>query len=88
MILRRDLGCFAEEWRGWTVNRGDLVSPDGWCVDRHMALSVPLMHGQINALRHDLKQTKTDLEELQRLRDTLQEQPAPGECPDYVPLAR
>lgn len=55
MILRRDLGCFAVEWRGWTINGEDLVSPDGWCVNRNDALAVPLMHGQIAALRAKIR---------------------------------
>jgi hypothetical protein len=26
----RDLGCVAEEWRGWTVRGPELLSPEGW----------------------------------------------------------
>jgi hypothetical protein len=54
MILRRDLGCFDERWKGWTINGGDIVSPEGWAIDRNHALTVPLMHGQISALRQKI----------------------------------
>jgi len=74
MIITRDLGCFAAEWRGWTINGEDLVSPDGWCVNRNDALIVPLMHGQISALRQQVAS-------LQAARDDLEDQPLPGELP-------
>jgi hypothetical protein len=76
MILKRDLGCFAKEWSGWTVNGGDLVSPSGWCVNRNDALTVPLMHGQISALRAEIAQLKDG--------DGLEEQPKPGELPEIL----
>jgi transcriptional regulator with XRE-family HTH domain len=75
MILARDLGCFAAEWHGWTVNGEDLVSPDGWTINRNDALVVPFMHGQISALRQQV----AELQESEH--DGLEEQPAPGELP-------
>lgn len=77
MLLRKDLGCFAVEWRGWTVNGEDLVSPDGWCVNRNDALIVPMMHGQIAALR-------AKIAELEATADQLEEQPQPGELPSIL----
>lgn len=75
MILRRDLGCFAKEWAGWTVNGEELVPPwGGWTVRRDDALAVPLMEGQISALRAKI----ADLEEA---HEGLEEQPLPGEIP-------
>lgn len=74
MILARDLGCFAPEWCGWTINGEDLVSPDGWCVNRNDALVVPLMHSQIAALRAQVR-------DLKAVRDELEEQPEPGTVP-------
>lgn len=61
MILARDLGCFEERWKGWTINGGDIVSPDGWCIDRNHALTVPLMHGQISALRQKIAKLEKEL---------------------------
>ena len=72
MILGRDLGCFAAEWRGWTVNGEDLVSPEGWCVNRNDALCVPLMHGQISAL-------KAQVAELKAGCDDFEDQPTPAD---------
>jgi hypothetical protein len=77
MILARDLGCFSEFWRGWTVNGEDLVAPSGWCVNRNDALAVPLMHGQISALR-------AKVADLEASRDDLEEQPSPGAYPDSI----
>jgi hypothetical protein len=74
MILARDLGCFAAQWRGWTVNGEDLVAPSGWCVNRNDALIVPLMHGQISALR-------AKVVSLEAARDDIENQPEPGELP-------
>src|SRR6266850_1688405 len=68
MLLARDLGCFSPFWRGWTVNGEDLVSPDGWCVNRNDALCVPIMHGQISALR-------AEIAKLKEAADAIEEQP-------------
>jgi hypothetical protein len=80
MILRRDLGCFSEFWRGWTVNGEDLVSPEGWCVNRNDALIVPLMHSQIAALRAKVRELEAD--------DGPEEQPKPGELPQIISNTR
>lgn len=77
MIVRRDLGCFAAEWAGWTINGPDLVSPHGWCVDRNDALIVPLLHSQISAL-------KAQVADLEATRDALEDQPEPGAYPDSI----
>ena len=77
-ILQRDLGCYAEEWRGWTVNGEDLVSPDGWCVNRNDALIVPLMHGQIAALRAEIAKLKAEPDE------SMEEQPLPSDLPEII----
>jgi hypothetical protein len=73
-VLTRDLGCFAKEWQGWTVNGPDLVAPSGWCVNRNDALIVPLMHSQIAALR-------AKIASLEASRDDIEEQPGPGAIP-------
>lgn len=73
-LIERDLGCFAIEWRGWTIRGEDLISPDGWTVNRNDALIVPLMHGQIAALR-------SKVADLEATREGLEEQPQPGELP-------
>ena len=77
LLLRRDLGCFCDFWRGWTVNGEDLVSPSGWCVNRNDALIVPLMHSQIAALRAEIAKLKDEAEQID-------EQPLPGEAPAEI----
>jgi hypothetical protein len=77
MILARDLGCFSDFWHGWTINGEDLVSPEGWCVNRNDAMVVPLMHGQIAALRAQVR-------DLQDAAVGMEEQPLPGEAPAEV----
>jgi hypothetical protein len=61
MLLRRDLGCFSDYWNGWTVNGEDIVSPEGWCINRNQALTVPLMHGQVAALRQKIAKLEKEL---------------------------
>jgi hypothetical protein len=78
MIVARDLGIFAKEWSGWTVNGPDLVSPDGWCVNRNDALTVPLMHGQISALRQQIASLKDAAD------DHLEDQPADWTIPEIL----
>lgn len=72
VLLDGDLGAFGEYWRGWRVVGEVIRSPDGWCVRRDDALAVPLMLGQIEAMRVELAGVKGVAEELE-------EQPRPGE---------
>lgn len=77
LLYSGDLGALGPEWENWHYRDGELTSPDGWRITRNDALAVPLMHGQISALRQKL----ADLEDL---RDGLEEQPTPGEIPIIV----
>src|ERR1700760_4887579 len=61
MILRRDLGAFSEHWKGWTIRDKEITAPWGWTIARDHALTVPLMHGQISALRQELANLKKQL---------------------------
>jgi len=73
-LLLNDLGAFSKFWRGWKIQEEEIISPDGWRISRNDALAVPLMHGQISALRQRI-------EELEALTD---EQPYPGAYPDSI----
>lgn len=77
MVLRikwaGDLGELGPEWQGWRYRGGELTSPDGWRINRNDALAVPLLHGQIDALR----QKVTAMESADD--DGLEEQPAPDD---------
>jgi hypothetical protein len=76
-LLAGDLGAFSEHWQGWRIQGDAIVSPDGWQIRRDDALSVPLMHGQIQALRAELDQHKSF--------ENTEEQPAP---PEELPQIR
>lgn len=76
-LLEGDLGAFGESWRGWCVRGEEILSPDGWRIRRDDALSVPLLLGQIAALR-------TELASVKGARDALEEQPAPGAFPAII----
>ena len=65
---------FVRDWPGWRFEGEEIVSPDGWRISRNDALAVPLLHGQISALRQRI-------EELEALTD---EQPYPGAYPDSI----
>jgi hypothetical protein len=77
MLLSRDLGYLDPDWRGWRIQGGLIISPDQWTVSRNDALSVPLLHGQIAALRHDLARAREQLEELKRTPQA-DDQPLPS----------
>lgn len=64
-VISGDLGAFSKEWQGWRIQGEFIVSPDQWKVSRNDALAVPLMHGQISALRAKL----AELESMAGLED-------------------
>lgn len=71
-----ELDDLGPEWKKWRYRDGELRSPDGWRINRNDALSVPLMHGQISALRGKI----ADLEEQIEDRGLgMEEQPLPTE---------
>lgn len=74
-LLSGDLGVFSAHWKGWVVRGTELISPEGWTTSRGDALSVPLLHGQIAALRTELRRAKEVL--------AMEEQPAP---PEVMPV--
>src|SRR5579872_5049353 len=78
IILTGDLGYLSPEWRGWRIRGSEIISPDGWTINRNDALIVPLMHGQIAALRADLRQARARIEELEA-GPRLDEQPLPDQ---------
>lgn len=74
MVLSRDLGWLDPDWRGWKIRGDSIISPDGWTISRNDALSVPLMHGQIAALRGELRKVREAHEQAKFGED----QPLPG----------
>lgn len=77
ILTTGDLGALSEYWRGWSIRGEQIISPEGWTISRNDALTVPLMFGQIDALRSKLAQ-------LEETHDALEEQPEPGEIPAII----
>ena len=75
-LLTADLGIFGPYWAGWVIRGEEIVSPDGWRIRRNDALAVPFMHGQISALRNDLKKAREEIESA-KFGAFLEEQPLP-----------
>lgn len=50
-----DLGALDSAWRGWTMVRGELVSPDGLRVRPGEIASIPLREQLVAALRAELR---------------------------------
>ena len=73
VLVSGDLGAFSPLWQGWRIQGDAIVSPDGWQIRRDDALTVPLLLGQINALRAEIAKY--------REWDDKDEQPVPGELP-------
>ena len=70
MIMSGDLGYLDSAWRGWTLLRGQLTSPEGWVMSAADVLSIPLMRAQISAYQAKERQVLA-----------MDEQPLPGTLP-------
>lgn len=55
MLLCGDLGCLDHAWTGWRIQRGLLISPEGWEISVMMILGVPLMRQQLAAYQAELR---------------------------------
>lgn len=74
MILRGDLGCLDPEWTGWLLRRGQLITPNGFCLSRGDALSVELLQAQLSAWRSETLELRRQIEEA-----IFEEQPLPSQ---------
>ena len=70
MIMSGDLGHLDSAWRGWTLLRGQLTSPEGWVMSVGDLLSIPLMRAQMSAYQAKERQVPA-----------MDEQPLPGTLP-------
>jgi Phage protein len=73
-LITGDLGAFSPAWQDWRIKGDALISPNGWQINRDDALAVPLLLGQVKALRAELEKA--------REWDRKDEQPSP---PDALP---
>lgn len=74
MLLRGDLGAFDPAWAGWCVRRGQLISPENWIATPGDVLSIQLTQAQLAAYRHENRQLRLSLSEME-----FEEQPLPGQ---------
>jgi hypothetical protein len=70
MILLEDLGCFDPAWKGWRIQDGKLVSPEGWTVTQSDVLALPLMRAQLAGYQRDERIAKAQLEALEEQPET------------------
>ena len=57
-LLQGDLSAFSRAWQGWRIVDKEIISPDGRRISRNDALAVPLLHGQISAMREQIEYLK------------------------------
>lgn len=78
-ILRRDLGLFDPAWSGWTIWGDHIHSPEGWYASRAEVLSVQFLQSQLSAWRDEAKALRVQVAEMEKLRDSLEDQPLPSQ---------
>jgi hypothetical protein len=69
-VLLGDLGAIDPHFRGWKIEHGEIISPEGWRFGPGEVLSLPLLRQQLAAYQAT-----------ERVADGLPEQPQPGDIP-------
>lgn len=77
MLLAGDLGVFDVRWRGWRIQKGSLVSPEGWSASTGDVLSIQLTQAQLAAYRHENKNLKAEIDAIETERTAYEDQPSP-----------
>lgn len=77
LLLRGDLGMLAAEWSGWIIRGAELLSPEGWAITVNDVLASPLLRAQLAVYQAENRA-------LRDTRDSLEEQPLPGEAPSQI----
>jgi hypothetical protein len=78
MLLAADLGCFDAAWKGWTLYKGNLISPEGWEITKGDVISSPLLRQQLAAFKTELRRLK------EHASIDVDEQPLPAEWPEWI----
>lgn len=73
MVIFGDAGGLDPSFRGWKIEHGEMISPEGWRFSPGEIMSMPLLRQQLAAYQA-----------AERQADALPEQPAPGEWPDAI----
>ena len=74
-VLAGDLGFIDPAWRGWVIRKGELVSPEGWCITMSDVRATPLQRSQIAIYQAENRRLKEDL----KAREYAEDQPLPAE---------
>lgn len=77
LLIQADLGCFDPKWSGWRIRNGFLIAPNGWEIGYGEVLAIPI-------LRQQLACYEVELRRLQSEAVLMQEQPLPGDFPDWI----
>lgn len=76
MLLAGDLGCLSEEWTGWRISNGLLISPEGWRASVGDVMCIQLTQLQLGDYRRENRALRQALAEM-----TCEAQPIPDEQP-------
>lgn len=80
LLLAADLGCFDAAWKGWTVRRGHLISPEGWSITLGDVISSPLLRQQLAAFKTELKRLRAAA----AAEESIHDQPVPEVWPEWI----
>lgn len=58
VLIEGDLGQVSDEWRGWTLARGELISPEGIAFRPGEVLSIPIRQQQLAHLKLELAEPR------------------------------
>lgn len=78
MVLAADLGMLDRAWRGWTIRKGLLISPEGWEASPGHVRSLQMMGMTLGTYRRENAALKSAVKELQAEWDAFEEQPSPA----------
>jgi hypothetical protein len=87
LLLSRDLGIFDEKWKGWTINGGELVSPEGWIIARGDVLVSPLQRQRMAAFESENRRLKEQLADLEK-GPVPEDQPEPDQWPQWAVIGK
>lgn len=79
LLLMRDLGCFHENWAGWTISeRGELCSPEDWIVTPGDVRWIRMARAMLGDYRRENRKLKEIVEYLEN-GGFVEDQPLPSD---------
>lgn len=77
MLLAGDLGMLDPAWRGWTIRKGQLTSPEGWQATPGHVRAIKMMDRTLGVYRRENQSLKSAVSHLESQWDKFEEQPTP-----------